>query len=70
MLLRATVGMVMPGQTELNPALNAIQSLVAARRDGHWRIELFQNTPAAFHGNPDAMKKLTDELRRARSGRS
>jgi uncharacterized protein (TIGR02246 family) len=69
-LLRATVGMVRPGQAELNPALNAIQSLVAARRGGQWRIELFQNTPAAFHGRPEEVQKLTDELRRVSLSRS
>jgi uncharacterized protein (TIGR02246 family) len=66
-LLRAAVGMVPPGQTELNPAVNAIQSLVAARRGGRWRVELFQNTPAAFHGRPEATEALTAELRGALS---
>jgi uncharacterized protein (TIGR02246 family) len=69
-LLRATVGMAPPGQAELNPALNAIQSLVAARRGGQWRIELFQNTPAAFHGRPEEVQRLTDELRRVSLSRS
>jgi uncharacterized protein (TIGR02246 family) len=66
-LLRAAVGMVPPGQTELNPAVNAIQTLVAARRGGRWRVELFQNTPAAFHGRPEATEALTAELRGALS---
>lgn len=61
-LLRAAVGMVPPGQSSLNPALNAIQSLVASRRDGAWRIELFQNTPAQFHGRPELAEQLTAEL--------
>ncbi len=64
-LLRAVVGMVPPGGADLNPAVNAIQSLVAARRDGQWRIELFQNTPAAFHGRPQEAEALTAELRAA-----
>ncbi len=62
-LLRAAVGMVPPGQADLNPALNAIQSLVASRREGGWRIELFQNTPAQFHGRPELAEQLTAELR-------
>jgi uncharacterized protein (TIGR02246 family) len=62
-LLRAVVGMIPPGQVDLNPAANAIQSLIAARRDGAWRIELFQNTPAQFHGRPELVQQLTDELR-------
>jgi uncharacterized protein (TIGR02246 family) len=63
-VLRAVVGMVPPGQSELDPNLNAIQTLVAARRDGQWRIVLFQNTPAQLHGRPDLVQQMTDELRR------
>jgi hypothetical protein len=33
-LLRAVVGMIPPGQSDLNPDANAVQTLVAARRDG------------------------------------
>lgn len=62
-LLRAAVGMVPPGQLDLNPAVNAIQSLVASRREGAWQIELFQNTPAQFHGRPELAEQLTGELR-------
>ncbi len=62
-LLRAVVGMIPPGQHDLNPAVNAIQSLVAAKRDGEWQIALFQNTPAQLHGRPDLVQQLTDELR-------
>jgi uncharacterized protein (TIGR02246 family) len=62
-LLRAVVGMVPPGQTDLNPAVNAIQSLVAVKRAGKWRIALFQNTPAQFHGRPEMAEQLTEELR-------
>lgn len=62
-LLRAIAGMVPPGQADLKPEVNAVQSLVAARRDGKWRIELFHNTPAAYHGRPEAGEALTEELR-------
>ena len=61
--LRAVAGMVPPGQTDLNPGLNAIQTLIATKRDESWRVVLYQNTPAAFHGRPEAVKALTDELR-------
>jgi uncharacterized protein (TIGR02246 family) len=64
-LLRAVAGMVPRGGRDLNPAVNAVQSLVAARRDGRWRIELFHNTPAALHGRPEAAEALTAELRAA-----
>ena len=62
-ILRAVVGMVPHGQTDINPATNAIQSLVAVKRDGQWRIALFQNTPAQFHGRPELVEQLTEELR-------
>jgi uncharacterized protein (TIGR02246 family) len=62
-VLRAVAGMVSPGQSDLNPAVNTIQTLVAVRRDGKWRIVLFQNTPAQFHGRPELIQQLTEELR-------
>jgi uncharacterized protein (TIGR02246 family) len=63
-LLRAVAGMVPPGETQVNPKVNAIQSLVAQQEGAHWRIQLFQNTPAAFHGRPQAAADLTAELQR------
>jgi uncharacterized protein (TIGR02246 family) len=62
-LLRANAGMVPPGKEDLNPEMNAVQSLVAARKGEKWEIALLQNTPAAFHGRTDDSKKLTEELR-------
>jgi uncharacterized protein (TIGR02246 family) len=62
-LLRAVAGMVPPGQSDVNPALNTIHTLVAGRGRDAWRIELFQSTPAAFHGRPEASEALTAELR-------
>ena len=67
-IVSAIVGMAPPGKTELNPALNAVQSLVAVRRDGEWKVALFQNTPAALHGRPDLMEQMTAELRRVAGG--
>lgn len=62
-VLRAVAGLVPAGTADINPALNAVQSLVAARHDGQWRVELYQNTPAAFHGRPEESAALTAELR-------
>ncbi|MER3424166.1 MAG: DUF4440 domain-containing protein [Nitrospiraceae bacterium] len=62
-VLRAVAGMVPPGKTDLNPAVNAIQTMIAVKQDRRWRIALFQNTPAAFHGRPELSEKLTEELR-------
>ena len=63
-LLRSVVGMIPHGQTDINPATNAIQSLVAVKRGGQWRVALFHNTPASFHGRPEAAAELTEELRK------
>jgi uncharacterized protein (TIGR02246 family) len=68
-LLRAVAGMVPPGQDDINPAVNTIHSLVAAQRDGQWRVVLFQSTPAQFHGRPDLAEALTQELRELLPGR-
>jgi uncharacterized protein (TIGR02246 family) len=62
-LLRAVAGMVPPGKSDLNPAVNTIHTLAASNQGDHWRIELFQSTPAAFHGRPDSSEALTEELR-------
>jgi len=64
-MLRATAAMVPPGKADINPAVNAIQTLVAKNYDGTMKIELFQNTPAAFHGRPELAEQLSNELRGA-----
>ena len=61
-LLVGVAGMIPPGQTAINPGLNAVQTVVAVRRGEGLQIELFQNTPAAYHGRPDAVTRLTEEL--------
>lgn len=62
-LLRSNVGMVPPGKDDIDPELNAIQSMVAVRKGEKWEVASFQNTPAAFNDKPDLSKKLTEELR-------
>ncbi len=62
-LLRSVVARIPPGESDLDPALNAIQSLVAVKQAGRWVIALFQNTPAAFQRRPDLRQQLTEELR-------
>ena len=54
--------MVPPGKEELNPAVNAIQSLVVVGQEPDMKIALLQNTPAAFHGRPELAQQLTSEL--------
>ena len=62
-ILRAVVGMIPPGQADINPAVNALQTVVATKSAGQWRIVLFQNTPAQFHGRPELTHQLNEELR-------
>lgn len=62
-LLRANAGLIPSGKKDIDPALNAIQSMVAVQKSGGWKIALFQNTPAAFHMRPELAKQLTEELR-------
>jgi uncharacterized protein (TIGR02246 family) len=61
-VLRAIVGMVPPGRDEVNPATNALQTLVAERADDGWAIVLFQNTPAQYHGRPELVERHTAEI--------
>ena len=62
-ILRAVAGMVPAGEQDLKPELNAIQTCVMSHDGAVWRIEVLQNTPAAFHGRPQARAALTEELR-------
>jgi uncharacterized protein (TIGR02246 family) len=61
-VIRSVVGMVPPGENELKPDVNAIQSLVFVDKGPDVRIALLQNTPAAFHGRPELAQQLTSEL--------
>ena len=62
-LLRANAGLVPPDKDDIDPALNAVQSMIAVQKGGTWKIAHFHNTPAAFHQRPDQAKQLTEELR-------
>ena len=66
-LLNAIVGMVPPGAHELNPKTNALQSLVAERSGEDWRIVLFQNTAAQYHGRPELAEGHTAEIEEVRA---
>lgn len=63
-VLQAVSGMIPPGQTDLAPQLNAVQTVVAVKHEGQWRAASFQNTPAQYHGRPELANQLTGELRR------
>lgn len=62
-LLRSVAGMVPRGGSDINPAVNTIQALVAVPSEGQLRVALYQNTPAQFHGRPELAEELTQELR-------
>jgi uncharacterized protein (TIGR02246 family) len=62
-ILRAIAGMVLPEQSDINPSLNTLHTLVAQEIEGTWKIKLFQNTPAQFHGRPELVEQMTAELR-------
>jgi len=62
-ILQANVGMVPRGYSDINPAVNAVQTMVAVKKGSEWKVALFQNTPAAFHGRPEDVEKLSAELR-------
>ncbi|WP_067931134.1 SgcJ/EcaC family oxidoreductase [Alicyclobacillus kakegawensis] len=62
-ILRAIAGMVPPGQSDIDPNVNTHHTLVAQHIRGNWRIQLFQNTPAQYHGRPELVEQMTAELR-------
>ncbi|MCF6743658.1 SgcJ/EcaC family oxidoreductase [Blastococcus sp. KM273128] len=63
-MLTAHAGMIPAGGSDLDPALNAVHTMIAVDEGrGRWRISLFQATPAAWHQHPEAREALTEELR-------
>ena len=64
-LLRAVAGMVPPGKQKIKPDVNAIQTLVAQKKNEKFLIASYQNTPAAFDGRPELSEQLTKELQEA-----
>lgn len=62
-ILYAIAGMVPPGKSDIEPAVNTHQTLVAVKKNNDWQVELFQNTPAQFHGRSELVEEMTEELR-------
>src|SRR4051812_39555043 len=60
-VLRAVAGMVPAGASDIEPKLNVQQTLLAERRDGAWKVVLYQNTPAQLHGREELADDLTRE---------
>lgn len=63
-IVRAIAGMIPPGESDLKPEVNTHHTLVVVLKDEQWKIDLFQNTPAQFHGRPELVEQMTEELRR------
>ena len=63
-VLSAVAGMVLPGESDLDPDRNTVQTVIAVKRDRQWRVAVFQNTPAQYHGKPEQARSLTEELRK------
>ncbi|WP_347551197.1 SgcJ/EcaC family oxidoreductase [Pseudalkalibacillus hwajinpoensis] len=62
-ILRAIAGMIPPGESDIKPEVNTHHTLIAVKHAEGWKIELFQNTPAQFHGRPELVEQMTNELR-------
>lgn len=62
-LAHAIGGTVMPGERDLAPDRNSVQTLVATRRDGEWRLAALHNSRAEFVGQPEAAQTVTEALR-------
>lgn len=66
LLLRAVAGMWPRGANALDPAFNTIQTMLLSLRDGRFKVELFQNTPASWHSRDAEREGLSTELRALR----
>jgi uncharacterized protein (TIGR02246 family) len=63
-VMHAVGGTVLRGKTEPSPERDSIQTLVATRQGGEWRLAAFQNTRVRLMGNAAAFLRwtLTDFL--------
>ena len=64
-LMHAVGGTVMRGKSEPSPERDSIQTLVATRQDGEWRLAAFQNTrlhPMDSSAGPFLIWTLSDLL--------
>jgi uncharacterized protein (TIGR02246 family) len=62
-IVRAIAGMVPPQANDINSNVNTHHTLIVVKKDGCWRIQLYQNTPAQFHGRPELVEQMTEELK-------
>jgi len=62
-MLRAIAGMIPSGESDIKPEVNTHHTVVLELIEDEWKVLLFQNTPAQFHGRPELVKQMTNELR-------
>ncbi|WP_173915221.1 SgcJ/EcaC family oxidoreductase [Halobacillus sp. Marseille-Q1614] len=62
-VLRAIAGMIPQGKSDIKPEVNTHHTLVVVKEESKWKIDVFQNTPAQFHGRPELVEQMTNELR-------
>ncbi|WP_406199097.1 SgcJ/EcaC family oxidoreductase [Kitasatospora sp. NBC_01560] len=61
--LDAIAGLVPDDAETPDPALDALQTVIAVNAGAGWRIALLQNTPARYDRRPDLARALAAELR-------
>jgi len=69
-IILAVAGLSSGDPVEVAGRLNSVQTLVLQKMGGRWWIVLYQNTPAQFHGRPELVKSLTEEVREARTSKN
>ncbi len=55
--------MVSPEQSDINSTVNTHHTVVFVKYDVYLEVEIFQNTLAQFHGRPELVEQMTEELR-------
>jgi uncharacterized protein (TIGR02246 family) len=69
-VVRAIAGMIPPNGTDFKPELTTVHTLVAildgTLPEARWKAAIFQATPAAWHGRPNDLATVLDELRAVR----
>jgi hypothetical protein len=60
--VQAIAGMVPRDGMIIDSSKNTVQTMLARKVRGRWKVELFQNTPARLDGRPNAVKAMTKQL--------
>jgi uncharacterized protein (TIGR02246 family) len=60
--VQAIAGMVPRNGMIIDSSKNTVQTMLARKVRGQWKVELFQNTPARLDGRPNVVKAMTKQL--------